>query len=314
LSALKQIAITGATGFLGHHISAKLIASGVHLRALVRDKTRATALSDMGAELIIGDLDNAKALETLVQDCDCVVHVAGAIKAKTSEALIAINGGGTANLVAACDAVAAKIRLVHISSITAREPQLSAYANSKAASEQAANRHNGPVVIIRPNAVYGPGDRETLQVFKVAQGLFQPLFKQPDARIAMIHVDDAAQAVLALCDLNAPIGLFEIADAQTQGYGWLEITKTAVLAVGGRARLVPIPLNLLRLAGVISENMGRFRSDPPIFNRGKVREILHGDWAVQSDLRIPADIWFPKINLEQGFCDTVNWYRSQGWL
>ncbi len=314
MSSNAPIAITGATGFLGLHIAQKLKMDGRPLRALVRSQSRAKALKELGAELVFGDLGNKSALADLVENCACVVHVAGAIKARTSQELIAINGGGTANLVSACAKISPNIRMVHISSITAREPQLSAYAASKASSEQAAKAHNGPLVIIRPNAVYGPGDRETLQVFKVAQGPVQPLFNQPDARIAMIHVDDAARAVVELCKSNYVTGLFEISDERTGGYGWKEITHTAIGAVNGKPRLFPVSAGMLKIAGVVSEFFGGFRSDPPIFTTGKVREILHGDWAVQTDLQIPENIWQPSINLEQGFDDAVNWYKEQGWL
>lgn len=362
-----RIAITGATGFLGGHVVAALQSSGVKIRALVRDQSRAIDLHQHfgdvlshpqrrhtgasrypstnqstpewedgcqsksamtnrkgskqtgialanGIELVIGDLDNTKALQQLVKDCDCVIHIAGAIKARTAAQLNAINGGGTANLVTACQHNNPNIRFVHISSIAAREPQLSSYANSKYLSETAANQHKGPVVIIRPNAVYGPGDRETLQVFQVAKGWLHPLLGGPDARIAMIHGQDAAEAIGAMCASNAPVGVFEISDASTQGYSWQQISRTAVAAVGANYRPIRIPSSLLLLAGGVSQALGKFRRDPPIFNRAKVREILHADWSVHPNRQIPTQFWTPQIDLESGFKQTVAWYQGQGWL
>jgi nucleoside-diphosphate-sugar epimerase len=312
LSNARPIAITGATGFLGGHVVRALLAQGLPVRALVRDIARGQALGDI--DLIEGDLNNQKALEQLVQGSQAVIHIAGAIKARTPQQLIAINGGGTQNLVDACARVNPEIRLVHVSSVTAREPQLSAYAKSKAASEHAAHTHGGPVVIVRPNAIYGPGDRETLQVFEVAGGSLHPLLGGPEARIAMIHGADAASAILAMTDLGAPVGLFEICDERTQGYGWREITETAVAAVGGTYRPIKVPAGLLKLAGSLSGWLGKYQKQPPIFDSGKVNEILHGDWGVHPSRLIPSEIWKPKINLQQGFTETVHWYRQQGWL
>ncbi|VAW02160.1 FIG010773: NAD-dependent epimerase/dehydratase [hydrothermal vent metagenome] len=309
-----MIAITGATGFLGGHVTDILCAGGAKLRALVRDTAKATHLAAQGIELVAGDLNDANALDLLLKDCVCIIHIAGAIKARTPALLLQINGGGTDNLVAACARVNPDIRLLHISSITAREPQLSPYANSKAASEKAALAHKGPVVIIRPNAVYGPGDRETLQVFEVASGRFHPVINQPDARIAMIHAQDAAKAITALAQSTAPLGLFEISDPRTDGYSWQEITKTAVAAVGGRYRPIPVTPMLLKIAAIFSELAGKFQKNPPIFTQGKVREILHGNWSVQATKQIPAALWQAEIQLDEGFEQTVCWYRQQGWL
>lgn len=311
---MTQIALTGGTGFLGAHVANALTQQGHNLRALVRDTSRAAQLREQGAELVIGDLNDGKALRDLVTNCDCVVHIAGAIKAKTAAELLAINGGGTKNLVAACADVIPDIRLLHVSSVTAREPELSAYANSKAASEVSAKAHGGSLVIMRPNAIYGPGDRETLQVFEIAEAWVQPVLSRPEARIAMIHGEDAANAIAAMVNTRAPTGLFEISDRCTKGYSWTQITQAAVAAVGGQYRPVPIPAAIMQMAGFVSGQIGRFSSEPPIFNSGKVREILHGDWAIDPGREIPAEIWTPKINLQDGFAQTVDWYRQQGWL
>ncbi len=311
---MTQIALTGGTGFLGAHVADALIGQGHSLRALVRDTSRAVQLREQGAALVVGDLNDKAALRELITECDCVVHIAGAIKAKTAAELLAINGGGTANLVAACADIIPDIRLVHVSSVTAREPGLSAYANSKAASEISAKAHAGPLVIVRPNAVYGPGDRETLQVFEIAEAWMQPVLNQPQARIAMIHGKDAGNAIAAMAVAHAPIGLFEISDRCTAGYSWTQITQAAVASVGGQYRPIPIPVVIMQMAGFIAEQIGRFRREPQIFNSGKVREILHGDWAIHPGREIPAETWTPKINLQDGFTQTVDWYRQQGWL
>ncbi|MBL4617558.1 MAG: SDR family NAD(P)-dependent oxidoreductase [Robiginitomaculum sp.] len=310
----QRIALTGATGFLGSHVAKVLMAKGFTLNALVRNPKRAEHLQVRGIKLVAGDLSDAKSLQELVSNCSCVVHIAGAIKAKSSKQLFQINGGGTANLVKACAVNNPQIRFVHISSVAAREPQLSDYANSKFASETEAKKHNGAVAIVRPNAVYGPNDRETLQIFQVASGLFHPVLVGKESRIAMIHVADAAKAITALCSVDAPTGLFEISDARADGYSWREISQTAVSSVGGKYRPIKIPKWLFHTCGFVSENIGKLRDQPTILNSGKVREILHGDWSVQDDLQIPAEIWKAKIDLESGFRDTVQWYRQQGWL
>lgn len=309
-----QIAVTGCTGFLGGHVVRLARAAGHDVRALIRKPEQADRFSGQGIDFVHGDMNKLDALQDLVSDADAIVHIAGAIKAWTRDDIVAVNAGGTANLVKVAQKHAPDARFVHTSSVTAREPQLSDYAHSKWQAELEAAKFGANTVIIRPNAIYGPGDTETLQVFQIAQQPIQPVFNLPEGRIAMIHGEDAARSLLAFCDATSPTGTYEVADARTDGYGWDEIVQQAVAAVGGTYRPISIPAGILPFAGWVSENLGRFGSSPPIFTRGKVREMLHGDWAVQAGMMPPEKVWKPRIPVGEGFAETVAWYREQGWL
>lgn len=309
-----RLAVTGCTGFVGGHVVRQAREAGHDVRALIRKPEQADRFTGQGIEFIHGDMCNSDALRALVSDADAIIHIAGAIKAWTREDIIAINAGGTANLVSVAREHAPNARFVHTSSVTAREPQLSDYAHSKWQAEQEAVKFGPNTAIIRPNAIYGPGDTETLQVFQIAQKPLQPVFNMPDGRIAMIHGADSATALLAFCDPDSPTGTYEIADDRLDGYGWAEIVELAVQAVGGTYRPVSIPPGILPIAGWLSESFARFGSTPPIFTRGKVREMRHGDWAVQTGMAPPIEVWRPRYGVKEGFAETVAWYRQQGWL
>ncbi|MEM6904476.1 MAG: SDR family NAD(P)-dependent oxidoreductase, partial [Pseudomonadota bacterium] len=216
------VAITGATGFLGHHIANALAARGWRLRLLVRRMPGAD-LGPSPAELVLGSLDDPQALETLVAGADAVVHVAGAIKAASRAGFMAVNAEGTARLVAAREAKAPGARLVMISSLAARAPGLSDYAASKAAGEAYLRAAPGPWSILRPSAIYGPGDRETLSVFKLARLPLQPVLNGPEARVCLIEVSDVATAVLTALAGHGDGGIYELSDARKDGYRWHEI-------------------------------------------------------------------------------------------
>lgn len=309
-----QLAVTGCTGFLGGHVVRLGLEAGHQVRALIRKPEQEARFSGQGIEFVHGDMNNLHALQALVKHADAIIHIAGAIKAWTRADIVAVNAGGTANLVKVAQEHAPEARFVHTSSVTAREPQLSDYAFSKWEAERQAAQFGANTAIIRPNAIYGPGDTETLQVFQIAQKPVQPVLAMPDARIAMIHAEDAARALLNFCDPQTPAGTFEIADDRQDGYGWAEIVKLAVGSVGGTYRPVSIPSGILPFTGWVSEVLGRFGATPPIFTRGKVREMLHGNWAVQDDLAPPEQVWKARIPVEQGFAQTIAWYRVQGWL
>jgi len=307
-------AVTGGTGFVGRHVVAALIAAGWPVRLLARRDPQ-LEVGDDPVEVVPGHLHEAAALDALVDGARVVVHAAGAIRARDRRAFLHANRDGTAALAAALQRRAPTARLVVLSSLAARAPHLSAYAFSKAAAEQVfAPAPAGGLVVLRPAAIYGPGDRETLTLFRLAGAPVQPLAGTPRARVGLIHVADVAAAVVALARPRDVAGVFELTDARLDGYAWCEIVEAACVAVGGRFRPWRVPAGLLRLLGRLGDVAAVAGTTPPTLRSGKVREILHEDWRADPARRPPPPVWRPKINLDAGFADTVAWYRAAGWL
>ncbi|MBP2293388.1 NAD-dependent epimerase/dehydratase family protein [Azospirillum rugosum] len=313
----RVVAVTGGTGFLGRAVVAALARTGWQVRLLVRRSADHWPCPDHEPELVFGDLLDADALRRLVRGVDAVVHLAGLIKARSRAEAMAVNRDGSARLAAIAAATAPTARLVHVSSLAAREPQLSDYAASKRAGEDAvrAARGDAPWVVVRPPAIYGPRDKETLAVFRWARSPVLPLFHGPESRVCLIHVEDAAEAIAALC-AGGPTGcVFELSDGQRDGYSWRTILDEAVRAVGGgRPVIVPAPPLLVRLTGAVAGLAGRLAGRPSILTPGKVREMLHPDWSSAAERQPPPALWAPRIALPDGFADTVRWYRNARWL
>ncbi len=307
------IAVTGGTGFLGRHVLRTLAASGARTRALVRALPAHEQLAGHRHELVPGDLDDEQALARLCRGADAIVHMAGAIKGD-AQALMHINAAGTQNVLFAWRQHAPAARFVCVSSLTARAPHLSAYGASKKAAEEAVMASDGPWLIVRPAAIYGPWDTETLSIFKAARWPLQPMLNGARARLALIHVQDAANALQALARSGPAGRVFELGDAAPGGYGWPEIIAAACRAVGRKERPVRLPAALVKAAASLNAYFAKVRGKVSIFDPGKAREILHPDWAVQPDKRIPAALWQPEISINAGFADTVRWYRERGWL
>jgi nucleoside-diphosphate-sugar epimerase len=149
--------------------------------------------------------------------------------------------------------------------------------------------------------MYGPGDRETLTLFKAARG---PIVLTPGtsgARVAIAEVDDVASVIIDLLGANSPIGSVTIGGDRPAGYGWNELVTEAARAVHGHP------------ASAASEMAGRWRREPPIFTLGKARESLHGDWSVSiAEQGVTAGKTYTVLS--DGFARTVEWYRARGWL
>ncbi|MFI5001569.1 MAG: NAD-dependent epimerase/dehydratase family protein [Reyranellales bacterium] len=306
----KLVAVTGATGFVGSHLVSALARHGWKFRLLIRRWSPLPSLAGVDAEIVWGDLGEDAALRRLVVGADAIVHAAGLIKARTPADFWAVNRDGTARLAA----LAPGLPFLLLSSLAAREPQLSPYAASKRAAEQAVAGRAGPWMAVRAPAVYGPGDRETLAYFaSVARGV-APRPNLPDARLALIHVSDLAEA-LALClDRLPPASIYEIDDGRDGGYGYSDMAAAAGIALGRGARALPIPRIFMRgIAGAnaLWQSLG---GQTRILTSGKVNEIFHSDWTIH-DRRLASAIGFvARHDLVTGFSDTVLWYRRHRWL
>ncbi len=306
----KLVAVTGATGFVGPHLVAALVRHGWTVRLLIRRWAPLPSLAGIEAELVFGDLADEKALGRLVDGADAVIHAAGLIKARRPVDFFTVNRDGTARL----SAIAGDKLFVLLSSLAAREPQLSAYSASKRAAEEVLATRAGAWLAVRAPAVYGPGDRETLSYFKtVARGL-APRPMVANARLSLIHVADLAEALALTLDRPPPPGVYEIDDGREDGHSYPDMARSAGAALGRSAVGMPIPR--IALEGIAALNALRqsLGAGPQILTAGKAAEMFHPDW-VAHDRRLAASLGFAaRYDLRTGFADTVRSYKAQKWL
>ena len=302
------IAITGATGFAGRHAVAELLQRDFRLRALVRNP--ATAGLPETVETVTGDLSDSAALGRLVAGADGVIHLAGALTALSRDDYFKVNEAGTRALVDAAQAASVR-RFVHISSLAAREPQLSSYAASKRAGEEVVSARQGALnaILIRPPAVYGPGDKGTLPLIKE---LTRPVAAIPgpaDARFSLIHGRDLARLIARALESDEQ-GLHEVSDGKSGGYGWPDLIRTASQFRGSPIRAIFLPRAVPAAVASVAEGLARLTGKPGMVNRGKIAELYHRDWVARPGrLALPDPTPF-----DTGFAETVTWYRAAGWL
>lgn len=303
----RTVAVTGATGFLGRHLVKRLAEDGWTVRLLTRRDVLCSEWRNITPQIVIGDVRDPEAMRRLCVGADLLVHAAGLIKASGRPAFDAVNVEGARH--AARAALAADAMMILISSLAAREPALSDYAASKHAGEGVAQAILGEkLTIVRPPALYGPGDRETFALFAAAQSVpFLPVFGET-ARLCIAHIEDAAAQIAAAC--AAPeAGTFALSDARREGYGWTQIMTAVGQSAGRNPRLIAIPDWTIRLAAHMCAFLTGGRA---IFGPGKARELLHPNWSVAGDavLNEPP----PRYGLTEGFAQTMEWYRGNGWL
>lgn len=307
-------AVTGGTGFLGQALVEALASAGWRVRALVRRPPPEGCWGSASVERVPGDLSDGRALRRLTEGAGLVVHAAGLVKARRDDDFLDINANGARAVAQAFADQSGRFLL--ISSLAAREPGLSAYARSKRQGEEAVREliDATRLTVIRPPAIYGPGDREMLALFQAAaHSPILPRLGAADARVALAHVTDVAAEIVRLAHRAGPVAMTTLGGDKPEGYSWDEILNAAAEALGRRPIILPCPAPALRLAGAACDLLTRLDGRPRMLTSGKARELRHTDWSVRPEElgpeRRPA-----AFTLAEGFADAVMWYRRHGWL
>jgi nucleoside-diphosphate-sugar epimerase len=273
----------------------------MRVRMLVRSAGRASHLAEAGAELVHGDMHTSRALEELVQDCDALVHAAGVVRGNNPQAFLHANLHGTRLLLDAIECQGVAPRLLLLSSLAAREPHLSWYAQSKREAENLVTASALDWVVLRPPAVYGPGDEEMKAIFDwMARGTAL-VPGRTEARMSLIHVDDLVRAILACLDSEAATAqVLELGDPKTGGYDWRELATIASTAYGRPVRLLPLPGSILDAVATLNLWVAQLTNRPAMLTPPKLRELRHENWVCDNAAITEATGWLPHIPLHDG--------------
>lgn len=304
---MAKVAITGATGFVGSATLDAALAKGWHVRALTRREQKPRDR----VEWVRGTLDDEASLHELATGADAVIHIAGLTNTPNPNRFEAANVGGTANMIAATKAAGVE-RFVFVSSLSAREPGLSAYGASKAKAETLVEGSGLDWTMVRPPAVYGPRDSDMFELFRTAKFGVVPV--PAKGRTSLIHVEDLARLLVALSTPN-PVTrkqTYEPWDDNPYGYEHTELAKLIAEAVGNpNAKPVPLPDGLLRLAAKAD---GLVRGSKAKLTPDRVGYMTHPDWVCDTKKAPPLSVWQAMWSGEDGMTMTANWYREEGWL
>ena len=295
------IAVTGGTGFVGSHFIEHALAQGHQLRALTRRPQPERA----GITWVEGALDKPDSLTVLVQGADAVLHIAGVINAPDRAGFAAGNIEGTRALIAATEAAGVR-RFVQVSSLTAREPDLSLYGWSKAEADKLLIASNLDWTIVRPPAIFGPRDQEMLELFKLAKRHVVPL-PPAGGRMSVIAVGELIRLLLALPTSNALIReIVEPDDGAPGGWDHRDFARAIGSAMGSKVLPLPLPRSILDAIAALD---GLFRGKNAKLTPDRVAYFCHRDWV--SHVTPPADVWAPEQDTPSALVATARWYRDQ---
>ena len=324
----KNLLITGANGFIGSRVCSLLADAGYRIRITSRESSDLTLLEGIPYTKVIADITRPESLPAAVRDIDYIVHLAGLIKADSKEDYFRVNEQGTLNLLNAVKNHNLKLkRFVLISSVAASGPAsgiprkeddppqpITAYGRSKLAGENCRVAFDNlfPIVVLRPPAVYGPGDKAIFTLFDVVNKGFKPYMGGGHNRVQMIYVDDLARAILAGLESDRAAGE-TFFTAESESHTVRELLDIIGDLLDKKGIGINIPRWLLFTIAFCSESFFRLIGKTPMFSREKARELT-ADWELDVS-RASERIGFEaKYDFRTGAALTIDWYRKKGWL
>lgn len=339
--AMQSVFVTGGSGFIGRNLVFELARRGCRIRCLVRASSQIEHLREIGADVCIGDVSQPDCLRDGAAGVDTVFHIAGLIAAPRTEQMMRVNGEGTWNVARACAAQAKPPVLVTVSSLAAAGPvpdgsvrretdpplPVSHYGHSKRAGELAARAwaDRVPTTIVRPGIVFGPEDRLLLPMFRsIARLGIHPVPTFDPPPLSLIHVHDLIEILWRAAERGTRIGTDETDESAAAGCyfacsdqhpTYSELGRLAADAAGRRHLfLLHMAEPLTWLVAGAAELVARLTRQPIIVNLDKMRESIQPSWAA-SPRGIRAELGFAEpYSLRQRICQTVAWYREQGWI
>jgi uncharacterized protein YbjT (DUF2867 family) len=215
---------------------------------------------------------------------------------------------GTRAMIAAAKQAGIR-RFVQVSSIAAREPNLSDYGWSKAEADKVLIASNLDWTIVRPPAIFGPRDNEMLELFKLSMKHVIPL-PPAGGRLSVIAVEELVRLLIALPTSNALTReIVEPDDGRPDGWDHRELARAIGVATNSKVLALPLPRFLL---DTVSAGDRLVRGKGAKLSADRVRYFCHKDWV--SHARPPADVWAPQVETRDALEATAAWYRAQGLL
>ncbi len=324
-----RVLVTGASGFLGSLVARRLVAAGHAVRALLRSTSDPVRLRGLAVERRSGSLAPPVGLDEALEGVDAVVHCAGGGRASKTRSFYVDNTDTTVALLdAAGRASPGPSRFVLVSSLAAQGPSTTAepasllaeprplthYGRAKALAEAAVleQRQQLHVTILRPPALYGPGDLRFLPLFRAARrGLV--VLPGTARSTSLASGVDCAEALCALLVSSQPTGRVYAVD---DGPAWpvVELAARVGEAVGCRPRTLRVPTPVLWGAALASEGLAVLARREPALTRDKVRDLCGRHWVASSGSLREEIGWRPTTSFGQEAGVIAAAFRERGLL
>ncbi len=327
-----RVLVTGATGFTGRHLISALCETGASVRVIVRKSSDTTDLANMPVEIFTGDVFEEGVVKQASQSVHYVFHVAAAYReAKISnEVYWNVHVKSTQHLAKAASAQSEFKRFVHVSTLGVhghienppadenyRFAPGDQYQNTKVEAElwirEYAEQHALPLTVVRPAAIYGPGDRRLLKVFKMAKMKWVPLLGVGHKHLYhLIHVTDLVDFMIKSASHSKTLGEVYACGAK-EPITIPDMIRIIAANLETDPKFLRLPVTPFFIAGDICEFICKpLGIEPPIYRR-RVAFFSKDRAFDTSKMRDHTKFEYSYSN-ESGLSELTRWYQNEGWL
>lgn len=323
---MKKILITGASGFIGSKLVEEAIKNEMNTYAAIRKSSNRDLLKDKRIHLIEIDFEDSDSIRQILKthQFDYIIHTAGTTKARSSDEYMQVNCNYLKNLVEAIKQEAHSLqKFIFISSLAAYGPSeyhnnglisqsgkphpITDYGRSKLAAEEYLHRQEIPYIILRPTAVYGPGDTAFLTVYRLVKRGIEIYFGNNTQKLSFIYIHDLVEVVFKCFNSPSKSSYF-VSDGKV--YTLKEFYANIKEAFGVKTLKIKIPLYVLKSFFTVNTWIHQQFNTYTILNTDRLHEFKAEGWICDStDLQNKLE-FHPNYSLKQGLLETIEWYNS----
>jgi dihydroflavonol-4-reductase len=325
------VLVTGATGFTGSVLTRKLVAAGLKVSAVARSSSNLEPLKDLPVTWFRGEVFDEAVMQAAMQGQAFVFHVAASFREAKGQTEDYRNVHVVSTQIIAREAVKHPgfKRLIHVSTVgvhghvvnppgTEESPFAPGdeYQQTKLEAElwlrEFASRNPLDYTIMRPAAIYGPGDRRLLKLFKMAVRPWFPLLGKGKCMYHLIHVDDLTNVFLIAATHPSARGEAFICGGDES----IPIAEIAQIVAGHfnvKTRVVRLPIGPFFVAADLCEWLCKpLGIEPPIYRRRVAFYSKDRDFDVSKMRNVLG--YHPRYSNREGLVQTADWYVAQGWM
>ncbi|NQT66386.1 MAG: NAD-dependent epimerase/dehydratase family protein [Actinobacteria bacterium] len=325
-----KVLVTGGTGFTGSHLVRSLIEEGMKVRVLARPTGKTDFLRNLDVEVVIGDISERDDVDRAVKGMDKVFNIAAAFRESNlpEKTYWAINYNGTKNILEACLKYDVS-RLVHcstigvVSSVTAVPSDETVpyspgdvYQQSKCEAEKEvlrfAREKKLAASVIRPCAIYGPGDMRLLKMFRMIAKRKFYVFGSGKAFYHMVYIDDLVSGFILASEKEEAVGEVFIIG----GDKYTTLNKLFRI-IADEFKVNPpgihFPYKPIEVLSVLMEYAYKpLKKEPPLYRRRVAFFKKDRAFNISKAKRILG--YRPKVDLKKGIHLTAKWYMDNGYI
>lgn len=325
-----KVLVTGATGFTGHNLAKKLFKSGHDVKVLVRNRAKVNVTDEYDPEIIEGNIIDSEAVEKAVKGCEKVFHIAAMFRTAgfTDKAYYDVHVKGTENLLQSSLRHQVQ-RFVHCSTVGVHgdidNPPANELSPFKPGDIYQQTKLEGelktyefykktklPISIIRPTAIYGPGDLRLLKLFKLATKSVTLILGDGEIFYHMVYIDDLVDAFILASEKDTAIGEAFIAGGD-ELYSLNRLIEVIAKEAAVSQTVFHLPALPLQLIGSLCEKVCiPFKIEPPIYRRRVDFFTKSRAFDISKAKRLLG--YQPRVTIQQGIANTYKWYKEQNHL